>query len=276
MNVTKEAMKMPGLPRTAWAAGLISSAFLFPQAMQADYPSAVSALNPVAYYRLNTTNPVPSELPAVNSGSLGSALNAEYRGMPTRGLPGAIVGDPDTALAVDGSQSVVTPFAASYNPAGPFTVEAWLSPGDVENAGVTSALNAGHMVDSRSGWILYQNGFSGWSFRMYNQNGLAVSAQLDGSAALEASTWYHVAVVYDGATATLYHNGAVIATGTPTGTPSAYVANVDGPFVIGARSDFAFPWKGRADEVAIYTTALSPAVVQAHYANGINAARTQS
>lgn len=241
-----------------------------------DYASTVAGLNPVAYYRFNTTNLVPSELAATNKGSLGASFNGEYRAMALlRGLPGAIKGDPDTAVAANGSATVVVPWGADYNTANAFTVEAWLNPAS-DAGGLTAPLNAGHMADPRAGWILYQNGTDGWSFRMYNQNALAFSLELVGSVPVATNTWYHIAATYDGTTARFYVDGAEVASGQPSGTPSVYVANPDSPLVIGARSDFAFAWKGMADEVAIYTTALSAGDVQAHYQNGTNSARTQS
>jgi hypothetical protein len=179
---------------------------------------------------------VPVELPAVNSGALGAAANGEYVGTPDRGLAGAIVGDANTAIAVSGgSKRVVVPFMPQYNPEGPFTVEAWLKPAS-DAAGLTAPLNAAEMVGSRSGWLLYQNGPDGWSFRMYNQNGTAFSVELAPAVLVEAGKWYHIVAVYDGTFAYLWVNGEVAASGAPAGTPKPFVANVDGPFVIGARS----------------------------------------
>lgn len=241
---------------------------------RADYASAVSALGPVAYYRLNATNLMPTELMATNIGSLGTAFNGEYRSMPSRGRPGALAGDADTAMAVSSGQYVVVPFDTAYNPSGAFTVEAWLKPGS-DASGLTAPLNAAQMVGNRSGWLLYQNGPDGWSFRMYNQNSTTMSLELAGGGPVSADVWYHVVTTYDGTTATLYVNGVAAVSGSPDGTPSAYVPNTDGPFVIGARSDFAYQWNGTADEVAIYTTALSEADVQAHYQNGTNPSRPQ-
>ncbi|MHC1762971.1 MAG: LamG-like jellyroll fold domain-containing protein [Verrucomicrobiia bacterium] len=240
-----------------------------------DYASTVAGLNPVAYYRFSNTNAVPAEYSATNSGSLGPSFHGEYQAMALlRAQPGAIAGDPNTAAATQTGSRVVVPFDEAYNPEGAFTVEAWLKPASIE-PGVTSALNSGHMAEPRSGWILYQNGADGWSFRMYNQNGLSTSVELAGGGPVTADSWHHVVITYDGSTARLFVNGAEAVTGQPSGTPKAFVANTDGPFVIGARSDFAYPWAGAADEVALYTSALSASDVLAHYQNGTNPARTQ-
>ncbi len=238
--------------------------------LRADFPSTLAGLKPVGYYRLNTTNAVPAEVAAKNEGSLGAAFDGAYAGLPGRDQPGAIAGDASTAISTYGSgQRVVVPYAADYNPQGPFTVEAWLKPAALDG-GLTAPLNAAHMASPRSGWLLYQNGADGWSFRLYNQNGNTFSLELVGGAPVAVDTWYHVVAVYDGTAATLYVNGASVASGSPAGDPTPYVANTDGPFVIGARSDFAYQWKGTADEVAIYTTALSAGDVTAHYQNGTN------
>lgn len=254
---------------------VLSAAFCHSQQARGDYASTVTGLNPVAYYRFTNTNAVPAEYSATNSGSLGPSFRGEYQAMAMlRAQPGAIAGDPDTAAATQSGSRVVVPFNAVYNSENAFTVEAWLKPANVD-AALTSALNSGHMADPRAGWILYQNGADGWSFRMYNQDGLNTSLDLSGGGPVTAGAWHHVVITYDGTTARLYVNGTEAISGQPSGTPKVFVANPDGPFVIGARSDFAFPWAGVADEVALYTNALSASDVLAHYQNGTNPARTQ-
>ena len=108
-------------------------------AAQADtshaYQSAVGDDGPLAYYRFSeTTTPTPDV--ASNSGSLGSAGNGVYTIGVKHDAAGAVVGDSDTAATFsavdtnsdDGGVPVIVPFNAALNPAGSFSVEAWLRP----------------------------------------------------------------------------------------------------------------------------------------------------
>jgi hypothetical protein len=161
-------MKLNSVLRAApWSAACL--ALLTAHPAHADYPATVSALGPVAYYRLDTTNQVPAEVPAANAGSLGASFAGEYQGMAgTRGLPGALAGDASTAVSIVGSagQQVVVPFSAAHNPNGPFSVELWAKPANTINGrrAVAIAMVNGQNLgngDDRSGWALNQSG-SNW------------------------------------------------------------------------------------------------------------------
>src|SRR5215471_7735277 len=64
-------MKRIRLNRSLIALGLGCLGFGMATAVRADYYDAVTNLNPVAYYRLNDTGPVPAPDLATNLGSLG-------------------------------------------------------------------------------------------------------------------------------------------------------------------------------------------------------------
>src|ERR1041385_2818165 len=228
--------------------------------VRADYPSGVSALQPLLYFRLNE-NVTPLFDTATNSGTEGPTVNGLYSGGLVHPVSGILPGN--TAAASDGvSGKVQAPFDGVLNPAGPFSVEAWLKPGVVNGAGVlTCALASGHFANPRSGWLIYQSD-TGWVFRMYNGIDSNFTIALNSGGTLAAGVWYHVLVSYNGSSASIYTNGVLAG----SGTPSAFVANIDGPFSIGTRSDNAFFWNGTADEVALYTNAVSASVAAAHYA----------
>jgi hypothetical protein len=238
----------------------------------ADYPSTVSSLKPVAYWRLGESTQPPAADVAVNAGSLGDPAVGYYLGASVHPSPGALTGRPDTAATFDGSggTAVMVPYTPDMNPVAPFSVEAWLNP-EVEHAvgstTLTCAISSGQFASPRSGWLVYQSE-TGWNLRMYNQNGTSTSLNITGGPAPVAGTWHHLVVVYDGAVATLYVNGAKAAEGSPT----SYVPGASGGFAVGARSDSSFWWKGAADEVALYKKALSADDVAAHYANATSTA----
>jgi hypothetical protein len=242
--------------------------------LQADYASTINTYNPVAYWRLGETVSIPAGDIAANSGSLGASAAAYHSGTVTHPAAGALAGSTDGATYYDAAAGTFTlaPYLPALNPAGPFTVEAWLSPAVQFEAGsttLTCALSCGQFADPRSGWLLYQSA-TGWNFRMYNRNGLNTSLSITGGGAPVAGAWYHIAAVYDGTAVKLYVNGTMAAEGTPTGTPP-YVPGASGGFAIGARADSSFYWNGSADEVALYPSALPAATVTAHYNNGVSA-----
>ncbi len=255
------------------AAAVAALAAVWP--LQADYPSTVTGLGPVGYYRLNESAAVDADL-AINAGTAGALGNGYYLKAdefspihPTS--PGALVGSSDAAALFSAglAQYVTVPFATEINPLGSFTVEAWIQPAS-DPAGLTSPLSFAHAGDPRTGWFLYQNNAvgGGWSFRMYKFSGLDIALNLVGGDVPVAGNWYHVVISYDAAgnQAVLYVNGEQKGTGSPIG----YVPNRDGAFTIGARSDGAFAYNGALDEVALYTKPLPASEVLAHYQNGIN------
>ncbi len=238
-----------------------------PAPVLAPYTAAILDCNPIAFYRFSEDIASPVLDTAVNLGGLGIAGNGAYNNA-IHPVNGALVGSTDQAMRVSGGQNVAVPFNASLNPAGAFTAEVWLRPAATNGAGVlTSPLSSVHIASPRSGWLIYQSG-TGWNWRTYNQNGTAVAVSITGGGAPVVGNWYHVVVVWDGAVGTMYVNG-VQATNSAATT---FVANPDGAFTIGTRSDGTFVWAGDADEAALYNTALSPAQIAAHYASGTSGA----
>jgi hypothetical protein len=83
--------------------------------------------------------------------------------------------------------------------------------------------------------------------------------------AVTLNTWYHVVGTFDGTTAKLYVNGALVASGTVT----TYTAQTSNPLEIGQSEpgdNLYFP--GRLEEAAGYGTALTATQVQHHYSVG--------
>ncbi len=264
-----------------WIGWLLGAAILT-SSVHADYVSTVTALNPVGYYRLNDTTPVPSDI-ATNSGTAGALGNGFYvNDSPSTPMhpstPGALAGSSDPAAAFNPGY-VQVPFDPAINPTGPFTAEAWLQP-SVVPAGLTAVMAYGHLENpaapalggNRSGWLLYQDdgsssGGSGFNLRMYNHDGINRALTLTGGDVPTGGTWYHVAVSYDGTNAFLYFNGVQVASGQALG----FAPNVDGNFSVGTRNDVGYTYAGGfINEVAVYTNALSPATILAHYQNGTN------
>jgi hypothetical protein len=250
---------------------------------RADYASAVMSLGPVVYYRLNTTNQIPSEIPAVNRGSLGTALNGQYQAMAmTRGVPGAIVGDADTSVGIDGSQGqqVVVPYSTDYNPNGPFTVEFWAKPatGSTASGNHTAAIsmiNGQNPVNAndRSGWCV-RHSAADWQFVLgfdHSDGSTFYSTTLAAPGTAQEDVWQHVVAVYTPSLVSIYINGALAASQPPA---SPVLPNFAAPLILGDRGYTGWDFIGDLDEFALYTSELTATEIKAHYDNGMNASRT--
>ena len=259
------------------------AAFGNPVNGHADYASAVSALKPVAYYRFSETNAVPLDV-TTNIGSLGPGFNGDCQVMQDgHGLPGAIVGDADTADSIDGTlgQQIVVPYAAEYNPNGSFSVEFWAKPAtDSTASGTRTAVmsmvqgqNAANAND-RSGWCVRHAG-ADWQFVLgddHSDGATFYHTTLAAPGTAAENVWQHVVAVYAPGSVILYVNGQPAATDAPA---KPLLPNSLAPMTIGDRGYTGWDYIGQLDEIAIYTNALSAADVQSHYQNGTNAARTK-
>lgn len=262
----------------------VAPALMFVATARADYQTTVLADKPLAYYPLNESTPWTPNV-ATNSGSLGAAGNAVSFAGEVFDEPGAIVGDPDTAIGFtaidtnsdDGGVPTVIPYIAALDTTGSFTVEAWLRPTEEGAGNAQCPLFNCQASTEDYGWDCYQRastagtGQQGFEFYMNDNNGNRVGDAVGGTYTI--GQWCHLVAVYDStaATLTLYINGVQVAQSTGV---SGYVPNPSYPMSIGGYWDGTQnPFVGDMDEFAVYTTALSAAKVLAHYQNGTNASR---
>jgi hypothetical protein len=246
---------------------------------RADYPTTVLSLNPLVYYRFNETVQPPPADTATNSGTAGARGNAYYYNdqaidptlNATHGQPGALAGSTDTAVTFNGTANYIMMALPddtnSLNPQGPFSAEVWLNPaGSVSSCPLAFADVYG-LGGNADGWLIYQTG-TNWNLTMFDGNGSEAAVSISGGTVVEGS-WYHLVAVYDGTNANLYVNGQSVAQASAAG----FVPNKSGQLTIGTRGDESDFFAGSADEVAIYSNALSAADVLSHYQNGTNASR---
>jgi len=277
---------------------------LAPTSSAADYEATVLNNGPKAYYRMNdNTSRVPIQQ---NLGTLGAAANAtnDLDGV-VHSFAGAIVGDADRAAFYDFTTRTELPFSPVLNPPNtqPFTIEAWLYPAsDQTGNGQSPLANRWTLGGGRQGWVFFQRKPDesylggepvGWNCRMYN--GVDGSGKLDVTSLVpyQIGKWQHVVVVYDpvqvtNATLTMYIDGVAANTNVWTGG-----ANGDEPGYLPVTSNLnpqpmmalgnynngnssLNPYFGGVDEFALYTNALTPAQILAHYQNATNANRSQS
>lgn len=224
-----------------------------------NYRTTILADSPLAYWRLGEAS--GTTLVDQTGNHTGS-----YVGSPTLGTPGAIVGDADTSVTLDGSANKYGQ-ATGWNtiPAPPITIEAWIKWNGTSWPTNTSILGWFHQsgVMASRFWVT-GNGVDNINLRIGFETG---NAQWDWNG--ENTSWHHLVGTHDGTNARLYFDGALVA--GPVAVPFSGGAS-DHPLWIGTGSDAgttSASWPGSIDEAAVYHQALSAAQIQAHYNAGI-------
>ena len=158
------------------------------------------------------------------------------------------------ALSFDGVNDRVTaPDSASLDFTAGVTMEAWVYPTSLAGYKTVMLKEA---PPSLYTWALYGSNSTGLA------NGRVVTSadfEARNPAKLPLSTWSHLAVTYDGATLRLYVNGQQTVQRAATGP----LTTSNGPLRIGGNSIWNEWFKGRLDEIRVYSRALSPAELAA-------------
>lgn len=167
-----------------------------------------------------------------------------------------VAGQVGEAFSFDGSGDrvdVLDP-AAGVLGADPFTVAFWVR------------ADADHVADYLVGKS-YPNGGTGWDLRLGDRrlylvglNGWPSQWNLRTDQVITIGQWHHVAVTSDGATSTLYLDGAT----DPAWTiPRQPVSDTSNPLRFGFTTDYGgTQLDGALDEIQLYDRALSQAEVQ--------------
>ena len=224
-------------------------------AVQTTWPLLVQDAGPGALWHLDeTTNPIVD----AKGGPNGTAANV------IAGVPGLV--KPTTALRFNGSSSYVeVPYSAARNPAGAFTIEAWVQP-------TAQSTSFSSIVTSRganfTGYALYLSPSRGTERQLLFWVGDGSSWQVAEGPWVEPGLRYHVVGTYSPTTGI-----AVWVNGISTGGVSNVTAarNVTRPLRIGAGATEAAPsfyFAGDIDEVAIYPRALLAPEILEHYVTG--------
>jgi len=223
------------------------------------YPAEVLADDPLAYWRLD-------ELTGTTAAdSSGHGNDATYQGGFTLGAPGAIGGDGDTAVTLDGVSAFVSAgdrFA--FAGLAQFSVEAWVSAQPQSTyAGVVSRNDAIGGPPSE-GFLLFVAPADG-PFGFQRLDGASVSTAVS-VAGPGAPAFTHVVATFDGLELGVYVNGE--SQGSQTGAFS--IAGAVADFVVGAEAGGTGNFlSGTIDEVAVYDHALTADRVGAHYIAGL-------
>jgi hypothetical protein len=222
------------------------------------YRAAVLADKPVAYWRLGEA------AGTLATDETGNGHTARYEGTCRLGAAGAIAGDPNGAVELDGTSCGLTgPTAVDFTGTAPFTFELWVR---TTNLDTTNKMIFSKGASNAAGYqaiSMMVNGARGIAFERYVDGVLVFAGAA--IAALPAGLYTHVVAVYDGASLALWMNGVLVAT-----SPDARSQpSKDAPVRLG----MDFPGKGHLagtlDEVAIYATALPAERIAVHHARGV-------
>lgn len=194
------------------------------------YADEVQADNPLAYWRLGEA----SGTTAFDSSPNGS--HGTLTGGVTLGRPGALYGDPDTAMGFDGVNDYIALPSGFSTLGGGATLEAWIYP--------TSNANWSRIVVLSNG-----SGGDGLGLLRRSTSTDLRFGVVDAPNVLVLNQWQHVAGTIDAAgNVAIYHNGRRVGTGT-----MAVPRNVTRTVNYIARSDYSGDayFKGSIDEVAV-------------------------
>ncbi len=217
------------------------------------YAQVVLADGPVAYWRLGDTSGAPAW------DSAGTNVVMPIGGV-TFGQPGALA-DSNPAIRFDGSTGHLRADTAAGLPlAGDLTLEMWVNVSLATRQTLISKsyLHELELTVETSGHLSF-----------YQGDGTTFESAASVAGAISAHTWQHVVVTRTTATRTIrfYVNGVTKGSGTyfraPAASPRAIVIGRDN--YPGVRYV-----NGCLDEVAAYSTVLSPAAIAAHYVRRSN------
>src|SRR5256714_7127666 len=249
---------MPRLPKIALLAATAAVlALAGPQAASAatctgstgsTYSNGVTATaGLVSYWRLGEASGTSA------CDSWGSNAGT-YQGGYTLGRLGALAGDSNTAVALDGSTGLVSvPHSSSLDVGDAFTVEAW-----VKRARFGAQAYETVASQQANAWLLAFDQSNRLVLRQAKVGDLVYSTR-----SVADTNWHYVAVTKNGASVHLYLDGADV-TGTVT---NRTMLNNTLPLSIGHSPNSAY-LSGTIDEVALYRNALAASQVQTHYGAG--------
>ena len=205
-----------------------------------------------------------------NTGSLGIVGDGTNTAGVVLNQPGAVAAFWDYASGYSANNRTTVPFLSQLNPpaSSSFTIEFWARPTGSDNDDACISNRYAPSGADRSGWVFFQRAAAtGWTFRMYNGVGSGVGWEVEGgTATLDA--WSHVVAVWNGTSAKLYVNGALVDESNLPSASGSYNPNISSNsviFSVGALFDGLSPYNGLVDEVAFYPTALAAPQVLNHF-----------
>jgi mannan endo-1,4-beta-mannosidase len=208
------------------------------------YESAVLSDNPAAYWPLGEAGGSTSVGDATGHGHTGT-----LQGGVTLSVAGVLSGD--TAAAFDGSSGRISIGNTAGLPSGAsaYSLEAWIKLNAATDQGI---LGLGDYSSNKGSNALRTVGSTGLLNYWWGDDISRSTTDL-------RAAWHYVVATFDGTTRRLYLDAAQVAQDQP-GMPAVVLSNVR----LGQTCCNEY-FNGTLDEVAMYSTALTPTRIQAHY-----------
>jgi hypothetical protein len=188
-----------------------------------------------------------------------------YTNGPTLGGTGAIAGDGNTAVQLDGTNDYVS---ATRSVQADFSVELWFRSTQGIGTGTSWTSGAG-LVDADAAGTANDFGVSLRSDGkvVAGVGGASTTSIVSSVGGLNNGAWHHVVFtrVKASGALVLYVDGVSVATGTGTATVDL---NASSTISVGRINTGTNYLQGALDEVAVYSSALSAATVSSHYTTG--------
>jgi hypothetical protein len=201
-----------------------------------------------AYWRLG-------DLATVAACDSAGTANGTYRAGSTLGRAGALLGDSDTAVGLDGAAGHVTvPSSAAVSPTSALTLEAWVKPRTTAIDQTIVRRTNQYLVRARGQSLFARVWFAGGTYR-----------EITTGAMLTAGVYQHVALTFDGLSMRVYVNGLQV--GSSTLSSPATIGSSTSTVYLGQSGGYDW-FDGDLDEVALYLSALSPTNVRDHHRIG--------
>ena len=206
----------------------------------------VLADSPVSFWRLG-------EAGGTTAADTAGGDPGTYAGGVTLGSSGALAGETDTAVTLDGTNDYVgVPDSSRLDVGDVFSLELWAK---------RARTNGEEYLVFKGGgqFAVY---FAAGTNRLTFDNDDVVAARAN--AATTDTAWHHWVVTHDASGTRIYRDGVDV---TSVGAAVTFTSS-SAPLRLGAYGNLPSGsfFGGSLDEVALYSKVLSPAQVAAHYA----------
>lgn len=229
-----------------------------PTSSPSPYAQQILKDNASAYYRFDDPPGSTTARDAAGAVNLGEGSGV------SQGGAGAIIGDSDTAANFNGTSSGTAWTPSEITAPNTFSLEAWFKT-TVAGGKIIGFGNVQQGTSSPMDRHIYLNSHGQVTFGVYTGSNTVITS----SRSYNDGAWHQVVATLSSAGMVLYVDGTQVAANSAVknGRPVSGFWRIGGDSVNGwpsAPSNWYFT--GSLDEVAVYPYALSPAIVQNHYA----------